>query len=54
MVAALAPVLATMVPGAAATNDRLALGAAALPVAVKMTGLPLSPGDVAVRVFVPA
>jgi hypothetical protein len=54
MVAALEPVLATMVPGAVVTSDRPELGAAALPVAVKMTGLPLSPGDVAVSVFVPA
>ena len=53
MVVALEPVLAVMDPGVAATSDRPALGAAALPVAVKMTGLPLSPGDVAFRVFAP-
>ena len=54
MVVALEPVVAVMDPGVAATSDRLALGAAARPVALKMTGLPLSPGDVAVSVFVSA
>jgi len=54
MVAALEPVLAVMDPGAAATSDRLALGAAALPVAMKMTGLPLTPVEAAVSVFAPA
>jgi hypothetical protein len=54
MVAALEPVLAVMVAGTADTSDRLALGAAALAVAVKMTGLPFNPSEVAVSVFVPA
>ena len=54
IVATLDPVLAVMTPGVTDTSDRLALGAAGRPVAVKMTGLPLSPSDVARRVLVPA
>jgi hypothetical protein len=54
IVAAFAPVLAAIVPGAAATSDWPALGAPAVPVAVKMTGLPFTPGAVAVSVFAPA
>src|SRR5882724_8813533 len=54
MVAALEPLLAVIVPGAADTSDWPALGAPAVPVAVKVTGLPLSPGEVAVSVFAPA
>src|SRR6266480_3697220 len=54
MVVALEPVVAVMDPGVAATSDRVALGAAARPVAVKMTGLPLRFDDVAFRVFAPA
>ncbi len=54
MVEALAPELAVIVFGAAATSDCPALGAPAVPVAVKVTGLPVSPVAVAVRVFVPA
>ena len=54
MVVALEPVLAVMDPGVAATSDRPALGAAARPVALKMTGLPLSPDETAVSVFVSA
>src|SRR5207244_2985980 len=38
----------------AATSDRPARGGAALPVAVKMTGLPVSPDETAVSVFVSA
>ena len=53
IVATLDPVLAVMTPGVTDTSDRLALGAAGRPVAVKMTGLPLSPCDVALRVLVP-
>jgi len=54
MVAMLEPELAVMDGGVADTNDRPALGAAALPVALKMTGLPLSPDETAVSVFVSA
>jgi len=54
MVAALEPGLAVMDGGAADTSDRPALGAAALPVAVKMTGLPFNPGAVALTVLGPA
>jgi len=54
MVATLEPGLAVMEGGVADTNDRPALGAAALPVAVKMTGLPFNPDEVAVTVFGPA
>jgi hypothetical protein len=54
IVEALEPVLAVIDPGAAATSDWLALGAPAVPVAVKVTGLPVRPVDVAVRVFAPA
>jgi hypothetical protein len=54
MVATLAPELAVIVLGAAATSDWLAFGAPAVPVAVKVTGLPPSPLEVAVNVFVPA
>ena len=53
IVAALEPVLAVMVPGVADTRDWLASGPPAVPVAVKITGLPLSPFEVAVRVFMP-
>jgi hypothetical protein len=54
MVETLEPELAVIVPGAAATSDRLALGAPAVPVAVNVTGLPPSPLEVAVSVLVPA
>jgi hypothetical protein len=54
MVETVAPELAVIVPGTAATSDWLALGAPAVPVAVKVSGLPASPLDVAVRVLVPA
>jgi hypothetical protein len=53
-VAALEPELAVIVPGAAVRVDRLALGAPAMPVAVNVTGLPLSVPEVAVSAFVPA
>src|SRR5437879_5880836 len=54
IVAALAPPDAEMVPGSAATSDRAALGAPAVPVAVNVIGLPFTPGAVAVSVFWPA
>jgi len=53
IVAALEPVLAAIVLGAAATSDWDALGAPAVPVAVNVMGLPVSPLAVAVRVLVP-
>src|SRR5207253_10030253 len=54
MVDALEPVLAVIAPGAAATVDRPSLGGPTVPVAVNVTGLPVSPLAVAVSVFVPA
>src|SRR5207248_1786074 len=54
IVAALAPVDAVIAPGVAATSDRAALGAPAVPVAVNVIGLPFTPGAVAVSVFWPA
>src|SRR5712691_9483931 len=54
MVEVLVPLEAVIVPGAADTSDWPALGAPAAPVAVKVTGLPLSPGEVAVSVLAPA
>ena len=54
MVAGLAPLDAVIMEGAAATSDRAALGAPAVPVAVNVTGLPFTPGAVAVNVFEPA
>src|SRR2546422_49110 len=54
MVAALLPLEAVMVAGAATTCDRAASGAPAAAVAVKVTGLPFNPGAVAVNVFAPA
>ena len=54
IVAALAPLDAVIAPGVAATSDRAALGAPAVPLAVKVTGLPFTPGAVAVSVFCPA
>ena len=54
MVAGLAPLDAVIMEGAAATSDRAALGAPAVPVAVNVTGLPFTPGAVAVNVFAPA
>src|SRR5207237_486853 len=54
IVAAFAPEDAAIVPGAAATSERAALGAPAVPVAVKVIGLPFTPGAVAVSVFWPA
>jgi hypothetical protein len=45
---------AVIVPCAALTNDRLALGASAVPVARNRTGLPLRPVDVASNVSGPA
>src|SRR5207302_3235315 len=54
IVAALVPPDAEIVPGSAATSDRAALGAPAVPVAVNVIGLPFTPGAVAVRVFWPA
>lgn len=54
--AALAPLLAVIGLGLALTDDRLELGRGGVPVAVKITGLPVMPlGDaVAVSVFGPA
>src|SRR5213076_2457948 len=54
IVAALAPPDAEIAPGVAATSDRAALGAPAVPLAVNVTGLPFTPGAVAVSVFWPA
>src|SRR5690348_9010692 len=54
MVAALVPVDAVMVPGVALTADLPALGASAVPVARKVTGLPFTPVDVAIKVSGPA
>src|SRR5207237_222284 len=54
IVAAFAPEDAAIVPGAAATSDRAALGAPAVAVAVNVIGLPFTPGEVAVSVFWPA
>src|SRR5438105_12803497 len=54
IVAALAPVEAVIAPGVAATSDRAALGAPAVPVAVNVIGLPFTPGAVAVSVSWPA
>jgi hypothetical protein len=54
MVETLAPELAVIVLGAAATSDWLAFGAPAVPVAVNVTGLPVRPLKVAVSVLVPA
>ena len=56
MVETLAPLLAVIGLGLAPTDDWLELGGAGVPVAVKITGLPvIPPGDaVAVRVFGPA
>src|SRR5256884_8577419 len=54
IVAALAPVDAVIAPGVAATSDRAAPGAPAVPVAVNVIGLPFTPGAVAVSVFWPA
>src|SRR5205807_5298006 len=54
IVAALAPVDAVIAPGVAVTSDRAALGAPAVPLAVNVTGLPFTPGAVAVSVFCPA
>jgi len=56
IVEALAPLLAVIGLGAAVVEDRLELGEAGVPVAAKITGLPLiPPGDaVAVSVFGPA
>jgi hypothetical protein len=54
IVDALAPLLAVIELGAAATSDRLALGAPAAAVAANVTGLPVSVPDVAVSVFDPA
>jgi hypothetical protein len=54
IVLVLVPVLAVIVVGEATTVDRLALAVPGAPVAVKVTGLPLSVPEVAVSVFVPA
>jgi hypothetical protein len=54
IVAASLPLLAGIVPGAALTKERLALGASAVPVAMNETGLPFTPGEVAVNVSGPA
>src|ERR671922_2333210 len=54
MVVASPPVLAGIVPRVALTNDRLALGASAVPTAMNRTGLPFTPGAVAVIVSGPA
>src|SRR5205807_8065836 len=54
IVAALVPPDAEIVPGSAATSDRAALGAPAVPVAVSVIGLPFTPGAVAVSVSWPA
>jgi hypothetical protein len=54
MVLWIEPALAVMVPGEATTVDWVGLTVPAVPVAVKVTGLPLSVPDVAVSVFVPA
>src|SRR5436309_6857536 len=54
IVAALAPVDAVIAAGVAATSDRAALGAPAVPLAVNVIGLPFTPGAVAVSVFSPA
>src|SRR5207302_3145926 len=53
IVPALAPLDAVTVPGSAATSDRAALGAPAVPVAVNVIGLPFTPA-VAVSVSWPA
>src|SRR5262245_36717588 len=50
IVAALKPVLAVMLPGAAATVDCAAEGAPGVPVALIVTGLPVRPLAVAVSV----
>src|SRR5207248_595920 len=54
IVATLAPPDAEIVPASAATSDRAALGAPAVPVAVNVIGLPFTPGAVAVSVSWPA
>ena len=56
IVATLAPLLAVIGLGLALVEERLELGEAGVPVAVKITGLPtIPPGDaVAVSVFGPA
>src|SRR5713101_1682959 len=54
MVDTLDPLDAVIVTGAAPTSDCAALGPPAVPVAVNVTGLPVSVPDVAVRVLVPA
>src|SRR5712692_1297366 len=54
MVDALDPLDAVIMTGAAPTSDCAALGPPAVPVAVNVTGLPVSVPDVAVRVLVPA
>src|SRR5437763_2933053 len=54
IVAALAPVDAVIAAGVAATSDRAALGAPAVPVAVNVIGLPFTPGAVAATGLWPA